>query len=56
MNDLMDIALKVSCNSSNKYHKHGALLIRNNEIIGSGCNDENRHAEYNAILSWYRLL
>ena len=42
--------------SYNKYHKHGALLIRNGQIISSGCNDEHRHAEHNAILTGYRLL
>ena len=51
-----DAAIDAATKSCNKYHKHGALLIRNGQIISSGHNDENRHAEHNAILAGYRLL
>ena len=51
-----DDAVDVASKSYHKYHKHGALLVRNGQIISSGFNDENRHAEHNAILAGYRLL
>ena len=51
-NDAVDAA----CKSCNKYHKHGALLIKGGKVIASGWNDEHNHAEKNAIISGYRLL
>ncbi len=51
-----DDAIAASLKSCHKYHKHGALLIKNGQIISSGCNDEYNHAEHNAILAGCRVL
>jgi pyrimidine deaminase RibD-like protein len=36
--------------------KHGALIIRQGRVIGSGFNDHHGHAELNAIGNVYRSL
>lgn len=51
-----EAAVDVACQSDYKFHKHGALLIRNGKIISCGFNDKKRHAEENAILNGYRVL
>lgn len=51
-----DAAVDAAGESSFKYHKHGALLIRNGKIISHGFNDQKHHAEENAILAGYRVL
>ena len=51
-----DAAVEVASESSYKFHKHGALLIRNGRIISCGFNDQKHHAEENAILNGYRVL
>lgn len=47
--EFQDQAIEASLKSMNKYHKHGALLIRNGRIIASGCNKYSSHAEVSAI-------
>jgi len=53
---LQNVALQVSKKSCAKYHRHGAVLIKNGDVISSGVNDENHHAEVNAVLRLYRVL
>ncbi len=45
-----EIAVKISAKSGHPVHKHGALLVKGRQIIATGYNDENHHAEANAIL------
>ena len=52
--DFCDIALQAADRSFNKYHQHGALLVRGNKIVSIGINDDNHHAEESAILSYYQ--
>lgn len=49
-------AVEISRRSYAKYHHHGAIVFRNGKIISSGVNDENHHAEENAVRNVYRLL
>lgn len=56
MSAFKDAAIETASRSCNRYHKHGALLIRNGKIVSSGCNDEYNHAEHNAVQNGYRLL
>ena len=51
-----EAAIDVASRSGYKFHKHGALLIRNGKIISCGFNDQKHHAEENAILNGYRVL
>ena len=54
--NLQSIAVELSKTSCASYHQHGALLVRKGRIISSAVNDENAHAEVNAVLKGYRLL
>lgn len=38
------------------YYKHGALLVRNGNIVSWGVNDSSTHAEVKAIKNMYRVL
>lgn len=55
MDYLTSEAVKIS-EKSCCHFKHGALIVRKGRIISSACNDENNHAEVNAILKIERLL
>ena len=54
--NLQSIAVELSKTSCASYHQHGALLVRKGRIISSAVNDENAHAEVNAVLKGYYLL
>ena len=41
----IDLSLKSPCTM----HQHGAVLVKNGEIVGSGYNDQSKHAEVRAI-------
>ena len=56
ISNLRQIAIEVSRTSYAKYHRHGALVIRNGRVISSGVNDEFNHAEVNAVLKVSCLL
>jgi deoxycytidylate deaminase len=55
MDYLTSEAVKISQQSCCHF-KHGALVIKKGRIISSGYNDENNHAEVNALLKIQRLL
>jgi len=51
----IDIAVETASKSS-CYFKHGAVLIKNGQIIATGSNDSRLHAEVKAIQNMYRVL
>lgn len=50
------LAVNVSRKSSCKYHHHGAIIVRGNRVVAQGYNDENGHAEVNAVRNLYWVL
>lgn len=56
MSGFREAAVDTASKSCHKYHKHGALLIKNGQIISIGFNDHKNHAEQNAIKNGYRVL
>lgn len=51
------IALDTSKESTQKYQKHGAVLIKGNTIIAAASNTHDSHAEVNTVTkALYRVL
>lgn len=50
------LAVTISRKSTCKYHHHGAVILRGNRVIATGWNNENGHAEVNAVENVYRVL
>ena len=53
--EFVDIAVEMASKSAG-YYQHGALLIRNGNIVGKGFNTASCHAELSAIENTYRVL
>ena len=53
--EFLDIAIDAASKSCG-YYQHGALLIRNGNVISVGFNDSRHHAELSAIENGYRVL
>jgi len=53
--EFIDIAVETASKSPS-YYKHGALLVKNGQVIGTGSNDSRLHAEVRAIQNMYRVL
>ena len=51
MSNHCDCAVKMSLLSDHNRYKHGAILVKGNEVVGRGYNDFTHHAETKAILS-----
>ena len=49
MDRLIEIAKKIAFRSTNKNFLHGALIIRNGNILSKAFNHETLHAEYNSL-------
>jgi pyrimidine deaminase RibD-like protein len=49
--EALEMSRKSCCN-----FQHGCLIVKQGRIVSSACNDENGHAEYNAIKNLQRLL
>ncbi len=55
LQNFKDEALELSNNSCCNF-QHGCVIVRKGEILARGFNDENCHAEQNAISALERLL
>lgn len=42
-------ALNEASKSTNKKHSHGCVIVKGGKIISRGYNDQNKHAEINAL-------
>ena len=56
MMNLKKLAQEASLQSTSKYHRHGAVVIRNGRAIATGYNNFKLHAEVNAVLTLRRVL
>ena len=49
--EAVEMSQKSCCN-----FQHGCLIVKQGRVVSSACNDENGHAEYNAVKALQRLL